>query len=137
MKSAHDLTGKRETLRAEVEEEVEPQLSCRSTKRPPEAEERNHEPRFDELKAIQVKEFVSESRYHELDERWGHVFKAGMGAEAILEIVKRMDLDEMARNLRREIRSTRLQAAAQKSDQAAARRRGAAPVRAIGRNGWS
>ena len=37
----------------------------------------------------------------------GHVFKARDGRRGDLEIVKRMDLDEMARDLRREIRSTR------------------------------
>jgi DNA-directed RNA polymerase subunit beta' len=100
-----DLSGKHETLRAEVEKEVasiQAQINEKSASLGTE-----YEPRFEELKAIQVKEFLSESRYRELEERWGHAFKAGMGAEAILEIVKRMNMDEMARNLRREIRSTR------------------------------
>ncbi len=100
-----DLSGKRETLRAEAEREVaaiQTQINEKTA-----ALGAEYEPRFEELKAIQVKEFLSESRYRELEERWGHVFKAGMGAEAILEIVKRMNMDEMARSLRREIRSTR------------------------------
>ena len=69
--------------------------------------EATYEPRFEELKSIQVKEFLGEVRYHELAERWGSVFKAAMGAEAIYEVIKRIDLDIMARDLRREIRSTR------------------------------
>ena len=68
---------------------------------------REYEPKFEELKALAVKEFLAESRYRELADKWGNVFKAGMGAEAVLEIVRRMDMDLMARELRREIRSTR------------------------------
>lgn len=101
----NDRNGKRTTLRDEVDKEVkaiEAQIDVKKVELRTE-----YEPRFDEIKSIQVKEFYSESRYRELEERWGHVFKAGMGAEAILEIVKRMNMDEMARNLRREIRSTR------------------------------
>jgi DNA-directed RNA polymerase subunit beta' len=101
----NDLIGKRETLRAEVEEEVKSIKAQIDEKTAGLRTE--YEPRFDELKGIEVKEFLSESRYRELEERWGHVFKAGMGAEAVLEIVRRMNMDEMARNLRREIRSTR------------------------------
>ena len=64
-------------------------------------------PRFDELQSIQVKEFLNETRYRELAEKWGSVFKATMGAEAVHELLKRIYLDTMARELRREIRSTR------------------------------
>ena len=69
--------------------------------------EATYEPRFEELKSIQVKEFLGEVRYHELAERWGSVFKAAMGAEEVYEVIKRIDLDVMARDLRHEIRSTR------------------------------
>ena len=54
-----------------------------------------------------MKEFLNETRYRELHEKWGSVFKATMGAEAVHELLKRIDLDTMARELRREIRSTR------------------------------
>ncbi|MBI5034274.1 MAG: DNA-directed RNA polymerase subunit beta' [Chloroflexi bacterium] len=66
-----------------------------------------YEPRFDELKSLQEKEFLGENRYHELQEHWGGVFKAAMGSEAVYEILKRVDLDVMARELRHEIRGTR------------------------------
>ena len=64
-------------------------------------------PRFDELQNIQVKEFLNENRYRELNEKWGSVFKATMGAGAVRELLARINLDQMARDLRREIRSTR------------------------------
>ncbi|HEX7593929.1 MAG TPA: DNA-directed RNA polymerase subunit beta', partial [Anaerolineae bacterium] len=69
--------------------------------------EATYEPRVQELKNIAVKDFLGEVRYHELAERWGSVFKAAMGAEAIYEVIKRIDLDVMARDLRRDVRSTR------------------------------
>ncbi len=64
-------------------------------------------PRFDELQSIQVKEFLNEQRFRELNEKWGSVFKATMGAEAVRELLARINLDHMARDLRREIRATR------------------------------
>lgn len=74
-----------------------------------------YEPRFDELKSIAVKEFIGESRYRELAEHWGGVFKASMGAEGVFEVLRHIDLDVMARSLRREIRSTRSKQARKKA----------------------
>jgi len=67
----------------------------------------SYEPKFEELKAIAVKEFLGENRYRELQEHWGSVFKASMGAEAVYDILKRIDLEVMGRELRHEIRATR------------------------------
>ncbi len=60
-----------------------------------------------ELKELKPTQLLVESKYRELKQRWGSVFEAGMGAEAILEILKDIDLDKMARELRREIKTTR------------------------------
>jgi len=60
-----------------------------------------------ELMGIRVKQLLNEVEYRELSERWGRVFRAGMGAEAIREIVERIDLEKMGDALREEIRSTR------------------------------
>ncbi|MBI3738491.1 MAG: DNA-directed RNA polymerase subunit beta', partial [Chloroflexi bacterium] len=68
---------------------------------------KSYEPKFDELKNIQVKEFIGEARFRELNEHWGGVFKAAMGAEAVYEVLKHVELDKMARELRHEIRATR------------------------------
>ncbi|MEN6479619.1 MAG: DNA-directed RNA polymerase subunit beta' [Anaerolineales bacterium] len=61
----------------------------------------------DELMGIRVKQLLNEIEYRELTERWGRVIHAGMGAEAIREIVERIDLEKMGDALREEIRSTR------------------------------
>ena len=63
--------------------------------------------RLDDLKSLEEKQLVSENRYRELAERWGNVFTAGMGAEAIRDIVAKIDLDRMSKELRREMRTTK------------------------------
>ncbi|GAH20708.1 unnamed protein product, partial [marine sediment metagenome] len=49
---------------------------------------------------------LTENQYHELKEKYGQVFEAGMGAEAILQLLKDIDLDEIRNNLLQEIRSS-------------------------------
>lgn len=57
-----------------------------------------------ELESIQPLQLLTESRYRELRETFGNIFRAGMGAEAIREIIVRTDLNKLADELRREIR---------------------------------
>ncbi len=61
----------------------------------------------DELLSFQQMDFLTEVQYRDLDERWGHIFKAGMGAEALRDICVELDLDRLAKELRAQIRSTR------------------------------
>mgnify|MGYP001077811152 CR=1 FL=1 len=61
----------------------------------------------DELYELQPFTFLSEVHYRELKSRWGQVFKADMGAEAFLDILKRLDLDALAEGLWNEVRTTR------------------------------
>ncbi len=62
---------------------------------------------LEDLKNLAEKTLLSETRYRELAERWGNVFDGGMGAEAIRDIVAKEDLDKLAKELRKEIRTTR------------------------------
>ena len=48
---------------------------------------------------------LTESRYRELSDLFGHVFKAGMGAEAVLKVLMRVDLEDMRTKLKGEILS--------------------------------
>jgi len=61
----------------------------------------------DELHSLQPMMFVGESKYRELKQKYGQVFKADMGAEAFLELLKNMDLDKTAKELWHEIRTTK------------------------------
>lgn len=60
-----------------------------------------------ELLSIQQMDFLTEAQYRDLDERWGHIFEAGMGAEALRDICVDLDLDKLAGDLRNQIRTTR------------------------------
>ncbi len=61
---------------------------------------------LDELKAIRERELISETYYYDLAGKWGNIFSAGMGAEAVYEIVRKVDLDKLAEELRIELRTT-------------------------------
>ncbi|MCJ7679081.1 MAG: DNA-directed RNA polymerase subunit beta', partial [Anaerolineales bacterium] len=61
----------------------------------------------DELQAIQPMMFLGETRYRELKAKWGQVFRADMGAEAFYEILQRIDLESLSKDLWEESRTTR------------------------------
>jgi DNA-directed RNA polymerase subunit beta' len=48
---------------------------------------------------------LTEQEFRELDERFGLVFKAGMGAEAVLSILERIELDNLRAKLQEETHS--------------------------------
>ncbi|AZR74711.1 DNA-directed RNA polymerase subunit beta' [Anoxybacter fermentans] len=52
---------------------------------------------------LSKKQLLSENEYREARLKYGKSFKAGMGAEAIKEILKEMDLDKTIEELRKEI----------------------------------
>jgi DNA-directed RNA polymerase subunit beta' len=58
------------------------------------------------IKELHVKELLTENQYHDLKQRYGNVFEAGMGAEAILQIMKSINLDEIRNNLLQETQSS-------------------------------
>jgi DNA-directed RNA polymerase subunit beta' len=61
----------------------------------------------DELMELRPFTFLSESRYRELKQRWGQVFRADMGAEAFFDILRRLDLDKLSEELWHEVRTTK------------------------------
>ncbi len=61
----------------------------------------------EELLSLEQMQFLTEPRLRELKSKWGQVFRAGMGAEAFYEILRRMDLDKMAQELWQQLRHDR------------------------------
>jgi DNA-directed RNA polymerase subunit beta' len=61
----------------------------------------------EELRGLQEMTFLTESRYHDLSDRWETVFEAKMGAEAFYDICKRVDLEALSKELRATMRTTR------------------------------
>ena len=90
----NELTAQIEEVRAGVEERKERLRT-------------GMESDLEELKNLEEKQLLSETRYRELADRFGNVFTAGMGAEAVRDIVAKIDLDKLQKELRKEIRTTR------------------------------
>lgn len=61
---------------------------------------------IEEIENIQMNNILSEVRYSDLKEKYGDIFSAAMGAEAILEILKKMNLAEERQKLLRETHSS-------------------------------
>lgn len=62
--------------------------------------------RIDDLESLSIGQLLTESRYRELRDNHGEVFKASMGAEAVLEVLSDLDLEKLRSDLQEEIRST-------------------------------
>lgn len=69
----------------------------------------------EQLESLIQMQFLNENDYRELKSKFGNVFRAGMGAEAFHEILRNMDLDKLARDLWREVRTTRSKQAAKRA----------------------
>jgi len=68
--------------------------------------EEQHSIEAEHLKDLRVRSLLTENQYHELKQKYSPVFEAGMGAEAILQLVKDINLDELHNELILEIHST-------------------------------
>jgi DNA-directed RNA polymerase subunit beta' len=66
----------------------------------------------DEIENLKPLQQLGELEFRQLDEKYGsgsrtgRIFWAGMGAEAVRDIIVRMDLDELARQLHAEVRTS-------------------------------
>ena len=59
-----------------------------------------------DLEELRVGLLLTEGRYRQVRELGGEVFRAGMGAEAVLDVLADLDLDRKRNDLQEEIRST-------------------------------
>jgi len=62
--------------------------------------------KIDDLEAIRVMDLLTEARFRELRDKFGHVFRASMGAESVLEILENTDLDSVRIELLDQVRNT-------------------------------
>ncbi len=61
--------------------------------------------RKSEIENIQPLKLLNEDEYRKLKDKYGDIFEAGMGAEAMLEILKKIDIDKLHQELLEQIRS--------------------------------
>ena len=67
--------------------------------------EEQHKAAINELEDLRVHKLIAETRYRELKEAYGEVFEANMGAEAILAILKTVNLEALKDELVTEMHS--------------------------------
>ncbi|MCF7846492.1 MAG: DNA-directed RNA polymerase subunit beta' [Candidatus Gracilibacteria bacterium] len=60
----------------------------------------------EELKSISVGEVLPELKYRNTSMKFGHIFRAGIGADAVREIVQKIDLPKLGKELEEEIRNS-------------------------------
>ena len=68
-----------------------------------------YEQRREDLGTLELHQLLSEPRYQQLSRTCGDIFEAGIGAEAILDLIRRSDLDSLAEFLREELESNSIQ----------------------------
>ncbi len=105
LENTRDLTGaKRDLLRREVEQAIDGLRQEVETQKTQLRSQMNQS--LEELKDLRERDLLTENEYRERLDKWGNVFRAGMGAEAIRELVAKIDLDGMVKELRQEIQIT-------------------------------
>jgi len=62
--------------------------------------------KISELESLQALSLLTEGQYQELKQELGEFFEVGMGAEAILDALKEIDLDKLRHKLVEEVRSS-------------------------------
>ncbi|MDE2867368.1 MAG: DNA-directed RNA polymerase subunit beta' [Chloroflexota bacterium] len=65
-----------------------------------------YEQRRKDLSTLELHQLLSEPRYQQLTHTCGDIFEAGIGAEAILDLIADVNLDELAAELREELNAT-------------------------------
>jgi DNA-directed RNA polymerase subunit beta' len=69
----------------------------------------------EQLEALAQMAFLNETEFRELKSKFGNVFRAEMGAEAFYDILNSMDLNRLATDLWREVRTSRSKQAAKRA----------------------
>ena len=65
--------------------------------------------RRQEIEKLQPMTLLTDAQHREVQEACGPIFEADMGAEALLEIIRRLDLDALAAQLREDVHASSIQ----------------------------
>src|SRR5687768_16982488 len=101
---SQDIAGASRDQRSYVAIQESEQIQARSNKEIDELRKQVEE-QIDQLDEIQADQLMSEQQYREMSDAFPGLFKAGMGAEAVLDIVARQDLVAKANELRHEFQT--------------------------------
>ena len=101
---SQDIAGASRDQRSYVAIQESEQIQARANKEIEELRKQMEE-QVDQLEEIQADQLMSEQQYREMSDAFPGLFKAGMGAEAVLDIVARQDLVAKANELRHEFQT--------------------------------
>lgn len=96
----HEYQGKRKAVERESQQALENKKSEWQQKLA--ALEEAYRSAEEDLKAITPLKILSEAQYQELSLRFGHLFEASIGAEAIRSLLSQVDLDKIIKELEEE-----------------------------------
>ncbi|MBP9827142.1 DNA-directed RNA polymerase subunit beta', partial [Candidatus Saccharibacteria bacterium] len=100
-----DYQGRRKEILTKYEAKDESSLSEEATKELSDLET-SYLTAKNELEGLARYQLLPEGTYRELNIKYGNVFKAGIGAEAIRALLEEVDLEQLAKDLREEADST-------------------------------
>ncbi len=114
-----EYKGKKKSIEAEVNQQINRVKTSDKSDKEKENEtaklEENKQARHDELeevftmamaelKDLKPLQILSESKYQDMSMKYGHAFEAGIGAEAIDEVMKKIDIKETIKLLDKELK---------------------------------
>ncbi len=109
-----EYKGKKKSIEAEINQQVNRVKTSDKSEKEQASEieklELNRDQRLDELeevfkmastelKELKILQIISESKYQDLSLKYGHVFEAGIGAEAINAILEKIDIPQTVKDL--------------------------------------
>ncbi len=104
-----EIAKRQEALEAKIAEKKASEEAINQLRQSREAEKAKLEEQLsievEQLKNLRLRALLTENQYQELKQKYGQVFEAGMGAEAIYTLIKGMNLNELRNELLQETRS--------------------------------
>ncbi len=101
------LTAEYKSMRKKMQDEYGKSTEEKSQKdaaRNLEEFDEQHRAAKNDLENLKVGKIFSELEYRDMSMKFGHVFKAGIGAEAIRSIIQNLDLDKLTENLEKDLK---------------------------------
>jgi DNA-directed RNA polymerase subunit beta' len=94
---------KKEKMDSKQRKEVIAKLEKESAQKVEELDEQNKQAKF-ELDNLKVGKILSELEYRDMSTKFGQIFKAGIGAEAIRNIIQEINLEKLIEELKKELK---------------------------------
>ena len=98
------LSAEQERIEQRIIQELEP-INRQATQEQARAKEAL-EAKLDDIQDLRAQTLLTDVKVRELRDKYGPVFRAGMGAEAILEILSQVDQEELREKLQQEVQTT-------------------------------